>query len=776
MKTKTLNITPSMDLVRLIGEISNLKGHACIAELIDNSIDAFIGSEIDQDSNKIDVQIPSSHMLEKDTPLTVVDNGKGMNAEELESALTAGISSKTFDGTLGLFGIGFNVACATLGKKVSVRTSRSDMDHDLLAIIDLDQIRKFRRKDKTTQIDYMKVEKTFNNSGTIVEISHYLPKAKSLLNIKRVQNELNKSYSSIISEKYNISISVNEKPLIPYVFCIWNKNRYVDTQKHGKVYAYHEIEEKLIAEKYFSINDGMYVDDTDINDYDENDLVKRPITISGWLGIQRFLDQDNYGINVVRNGRVILRMEKDQFFKWKNRYDIDDDILEGYKYWDKNKEEMRSYPIDNEVMGGRIVGEIHANFIHPNPIKNKLANDEDEAWLAVLEEIKGISPLQPRISEELGFEKNISPLAMLYSAYRYNSPVGKKTLLCGHSNKVNANSKAKNIAQYFYDGKEEYQNDDKWYEMVVKAEINVDDDEVDLITDEHGDNDTGTGDDTNDNNDGDNANDPFEGAELIAEQKYDIESFIDEKPIKVQIYEYKPDDDELTKPISFVPDGLTKRKVYINRNHDLFIDFADDWKDLVLLEVASIYQKNKVINNADWHLSEIYYELKKKYDSDSMLNVKLLCTQAESIVDRIQEYLVKNKEVLNDEVTYLLSEDELKSLKNNYIRRKKKPIKNIDELVKDSSFLGYMDRSYIYKYIKLHPEHIFDDKVFTLPYADLDEDIREELLDEYMDSINDIFWFLNKLPQVPAGAIIEYKGAIIRHRYGLNYLTEQISF
>jgi len=58
MKTKTLNITPSMDLVRLIGEISNLKGHACIAELIDNSIDAFIGSGIDQDSKKIDIHIP----------------------------------------------------------------------------------------------------------------------------------------------------------------------------------------------------------------------------------------------------------------------------------------------------------------------------------------------------------------------------------------------------------------------------------------------------------------------------------------------------------------------------------------------------------------------------------------------------------------------------------------------------------------------------------------------------------------------------------------------
>ena len=415
--------------------------------------------------------------------------------------------------------------------------------------------------------------------------------------------------------------------------------------------------------------------------------------------------------------------------------------------------------------------------IYPNPIKNKLSNDEDEGWLEALKAIKGSSPLQPRISEQLGFEKNNSPLSVLYSAFRYNSPVGKKTLLCGFSDKVNANVKAKNIAAYYYEGKEDYQSDEKWYEMVVNAEISLDEEEEDIITDEiDDDGGNNTVDDDKDNgDDNDENNDPYKEATFLTSETYDIQNFIDEKPITVKIYQYKPDSDEETKPIVFIPDGLTKRNIYINRNHDLFQDFADDWKDLVLLEIASIFQKLKILNNSEWQLSEIYYELKKKYDSDSMLNVKLLCQQASSLVDRIQEELVKNKEPLDESIENLLSDNEIKKLKSNYIRRKKRAIKDVNELVKDTTFLDFMDISYIKKYIRLHPEHIFDGKVFNLPYKELDDDTRREFLEEYMDNIKDVFWFINTLSLAPKSSILDYKDSIIRHRFGLMTLTNNIS-
>ena len=49
------------------------------------------------------------------------------------------------------------------------------------------------------------------------------------------------------------------------------------------------------------------------NGYGESLVTERKIEIEGWVGIQRYLDRNNYGINVIRNGRIILKLEKDLF-------------------------------------------------------------------------------------------------------------------------------------------------------------------------------------------------------------------------------------------------------------------------------------------------------------------------------------------------------------------------------------------------------------------------------------------------------------------------------
>ena len=48
-----------------------------------------------------------------------------MSVSQLENALRAGYSDKSKIDELGLFGIGFNVACANLGKKANVITKRA---------------------------------------------------------------------------------------------------------------------------------------------------------------------------------------------------------------------------------------------------------------------------------------------------------------------------------------------------------------------------------------------------------------------------------------------------------------------------------------------------------------------------------------------------------------------------------------------------------------------------------------------------------------------------
>ena len=118
-----------------------------------------------------------------------------------------------------------------------------------------------------------------------------------------------------------------------------------------------------IRDRYYSIEHETYVDNETAKSIEKDKLIKREIKIEGWVGIQRYLDKTHYGINVIRNGRIILNLEKEHFFRWWNPDDIDEDkIKETTKYWRDNY--LEEYPIDN-VLGGRIVGEINADFILP---------------------------------------------------------------------------------------------------------------------------------------------------------------------------------------------------------------------------------------------------------------------------------------------------------------------------------------------------------------------------------------------------------------------------
>ena len=124
--------------------------------------------------------------------------------------------------SLGLFGLGFNSASARLGDELVVRTSREDMDHDLIVRVNLIELSAITREDKTTRVIAEEVSKTFETSGTEIKISQFLPRSKKLLNRSTVISYLNKAYSSLFLEKEKIKITINGNDIKPYKFCIWN--------------------------------------------------------------------------------------------------------------------------------------------------------------------------------------------------------------------------------------------------------------------------------------------------------------------------------------------------------------------------------------------------------------------------------------------------------------------------------------------------------------------------------------------------------------------------
>src|SRR6266704_1031316 len=79
-------------------------------------------------------------------------------------------------------------------------------------------------------------------------------------------------------------------------------------------------------------------------------LELRPRRIHGWLGVQRYLDESDYGIDFLRHGREIRSADK-SLFTWSNP---------------ATGETLDEYPIEIPANQGRLVGEIHIDHVPVN--------------------------------------------------------------------------------------------------------------------------------------------------------------------------------------------------------------------------------------------------------------------------------------------------------------------------------------------------------------------------------------------------------------------------
>lgn len=125
MSLNTLDITPTPRILRTLGEIP-FQTWQCIAELVDNSIDAFLSNTgLEDREQRITVTWSSDSVGAADRTLEVSDNAAGMSIDQLQNAVRAGYTSNDPIGNLGLFGMGFNIATARLGEETTILSTRS---------------------------------------------------------------------------------------------------------------------------------------------------------------------------------------------------------------------------------------------------------------------------------------------------------------------------------------------------------------------------------------------------------------------------------------------------------------------------------------------------------------------------------------------------------------------------------------------------------------------------------------------------------------------------
>jgi hypothetical protein len=452
---RPVDITPTPRILRTLGDIPFFPWQ-CLAELIDNCVDAF------SEADRANLPIPDKEVVVKwsrdsvaarDRTIEIIDNGPGMTLEQLQNAARAGYTSNDPINNLGLFGMGFNIATARLGERTVFLSATEDATEWVGLEIDFPSLIK---SGSFAAPVIREPKQTPSESGTRIVISNLRGETYTQLRDQEstLRRQLERVYTPLLSDS-EIKIFVQGKQLSPRPHCVWGRTRFVNRDRE-RIPAIIDIDRNL-GEAFFDIEKNAYIygdlqDDLEALEKSggalPSNIIKRQKRLHGWIGIQRYSDPNDFGLDFVRNGRKILIQDK-SLFQFENPF---------------TGTAKLEYPIElGSTVGGRIVGELNVDYLIPTYQKNSF-DRTDSSWKETIEALRGIGPILPRDRKEFlsSTDPNDSPLGRLVNAYRRADP-GSKNLAVDRT-------KAKQYTEAFRRGDPNFQNDDKWWELVLEAD------------------------------------------------------------------------------------------------------------------------------------------------------------------------------------------------------------------------------------------------------------------------------------------------------------------
>lgn len=435
-----------------------------LCELIDNAIDSFQAARLQGrpiTNPLIIVDLPKTSDVNAGTgTIQIRDNGSGLNRNQAEMALRAGFSGNNPFDSLGLFGMGFNISTGKLGRITRFLTARKEDAEAMEVIVDLEKVRQAR----SFKVPVNSVPKPPDFvSGTLVEISMWWPEGNSnsgfvrklvQYGMPRVREEMGRRYASVLRDK-NIQIIINNERCMPFEHCAWADARSVERKGQGRIPAVFRFDELIGSQSRCGectalVESGQ----KKCQACGSSSLRTIEERIRGWVGIQRFDDATEYGLDLIRNGRAIRIKEKAAFFE----------------FTDEFKNTLKDYPIDSPF--GRIIGEVHLNHVPVDFLKQDFQRSSPE-WLRAMVSLRGESSLQPT---QPGADKNKSPVYKLYQGYRRIRNFGRADMYMGVWDAATDGSRrvSRDVEKEYYEKFKKrlpgFYDDVEWWKLVEQAD------------------------------------------------------------------------------------------------------------------------------------------------------------------------------------------------------------------------------------------------------------------------------------------------------------------
>ncbi|MFH8991611.1 ATP-binding protein [Streptomyces sp. NPDC017940] len=735
-----MKITPSARVLRMLGEIE-FDEWQCIAELTDNAFDDF--AEILRAGQpwaggyKVSVSLPSNSIKSSDAQVIVSDNGRGMSYETLERSVRAGWSSNNQFDKLGLFGMGFNVATARLGRRTRVLTTRQGDTQWIGVEIDLDRI-----GDDFEAEDITLPKNDPNEHGTRVEISRLNDRRADWLrrNATNLRNTLGRTYSWILDNR-PFELWVQGVRVLPRRHCRWGDDRYV-TYGSGvnaeRIPAYIPIDEKLAdAEACLDCGHWQTPGKEACEQCEGDRLSRRERRIHGWLGVQRHLDKREFGIDFLRNGRKILQWDK-QLFTWHNP-----DAPFGA--------EEPEYPIELANQGGRLIGEIHLDHV-PVTYQKDAFEYSDRSWRSAVELLRGAGPLQPKRAKQLEYPENASALGRLFKGFRRNQ-VGIRCLIPGDGSKP-IHAETRRWAGLFHAGDPDYQSDQRWWDAVAYHEERNKQGKHEQIkhsspeqADEQAVLDalgfssptleiSGETEDSASEGESDSDSTSQSGSaeeqeiketkqeriarymrssvvlpELTREFGQSQLGFLAVEARRMMADELV-DDDGRPMPVLLLQGAGSTATAFIDLEQEIFKTYGTEPADLILSELAALL---KVRADSSLSPSQIIAILRRSSLPDSALSLDSVRADSRELLNEIRGRMCGAVDLGDPNVAYQhLDTDEYTATESEMIARGL--ITKTSDLGKDGEFLLYAPPLFLPKVLESEPELFMDGKVFRGPY------------------------------------------------------------